>query len=154
MIYGDPFKFALQFDAVDAWNVRGNEWRNGIFALYVCGGRLFDSVDSIELRTTFDFFKRVSFDRAKLGNSDVIASKIFEDAYEYFAGEGDKLMDGVVSLTCTAMSDVGLHLYLMKASTGERLIWSLDCGVTVSECILDVGEVASVIGGMPLMLEK
>ena len=61
MIYGDPFKFALQFDIVDTWNVRGSEWKNGIFALYVDGSRLFALVDPVELRTTFDFFKQIPF---------------------------------------------------------------------------------------------
>lgn len=49
MIYGDPFKFALQFDIVDTWNLRGSEWKNGIFALYVDGSRLFALVDPVEL---------------------------------------------------------------------------------------------------------
>ena len=58
-------------------------------------------------------------------------------------------MQGVLSLTCSAMSDANVHAYLMKSHSGDRVIWSLDCGVSVSECVLDIGEVANVVRSMP-----
>jgi hypothetical protein len=149
MIYGDPFKFALQFDVVDAWNIADSEWRNGIFALYVNGARLFALVDPVELRTTFNFFKKTPLNEVKFGSAYIDTKKVFENAYEYFLGGGNDLAEGVVSLTCTAMSDGDLNLYLMKLSCGDRLIWSFDHGETVSEHMLEMGEVASVVDDMP-----
>ena len=49
MIYGDPFRFALQFDVVESWNEPGDIWKNGLFALYIEGDKVFDVVDSFEL---------------------------------------------------------------------------------------------------------
>ena len=51
MIFGNPDSFALQFDIVDGWNVPGDIWRNGIFSMYLGGGRVFHFVDVVELRT-------------------------------------------------------------------------------------------------------
>lgn len=149
MIYGDPFKFALQFDVVEAWNEQGSFWKNGLFAIYIGGARLFSLVDAVELRIALGFFKKIPFGKVKFGNADLAAINVFENAHEYFMGDGDELMEGVLCLTCTAMGDEGLNVYLMKSPTGDRLIWSSDGGETVSECLLDKGVVAAVIGGMP-----
>jgi Immunity protein 42 len=152
MIYGDPFRFALQFDVVEAWNVQGNEWRNGVFAAYVDGERLFALVDVVELRTTFDFFKRISFEEIKFGSINISAVDVFRNAYKYFLNDGEVLSEGIIDLTCTAMEDSGLNLYLLKTIAGERIIWSWDGGITVSEYRLDAGFFASVIDCMPLTL--
>lgn len=151
MIYGDPFKFALQFDVVEAWNVQGSEWKNGVFALYVGGDRLFSLVDSVELRTTLSFYGNAPISQVGFGKAGCSAKLAFEDAYGYFIGDSNVLSDGVVNLTCTSMADAGVIVYLVKLSSGDRIVWSLDRGVTVSECLLDTGAVAKTISILPAM---
>ncbi|WP_442965065.1 Imm42 family immunity protein [Pseudomonas sp. JS3066] len=124
---------------------------NGVFAVYVDGARIFSLVDSVELRTAFEFFKKMPIDGVGFGRSDVAAIKVFENAYKYFVGDGEALIEGVLSLTCTAMGDSGLNVYLMRSPSGDRVIWSLDCGVMVSECVLDTGAFSGVVGDIPLI---
>ena len=55
MIIGDPTYLALHFDIVDEWNMPGNPWRNGVFALYLGGEAIFCPADVVELKTTIGF---------------------------------------------------------------------------------------------------
>jgi hypothetical protein len=151
MIYGDPFKFALQFSVVSAWN-NDDVWSNGLFAMYIDGASVFSPVDAIELRTTFSFYKSISFDEADRANSSVSAEELFQNADNYFTGDGEVLLDGVLNLTCTAMGDQRFYVYLMKAANGDRLVWSLDNGSTVVEKVLGQDEIAGVIRRMPSVL--
>lgn len=145
MIYGDPFKFALQFDVVEEWNSIGSEWRNGLFAMFIDGESIYASIDVVELRTTLGFFKAVPNSPRDCGMPETSASELFQAAHDYFMGDGEERPNGVVSLTCTAMGDVGCCVYLMASASEDRIVWSFDEGLTVSEYVQEAGTVAHVI---------
>lgn len=128
MIYGDPFYFALQFDVVNAWNTAGDIWKNGLFSLYINGGKVFDIVDVFELKTTFSFYSKAPIDDLNVNDSGVEAVVLYKNARDYFIGDGEMLIDGLFDMTCTAMGDNGCYLYFIKTSNGDRLVWSTDRG--------------------------
>lgn len=145
MILGDPFYFALQFDVVESWNSPGDTWKNGLFSLYVGGQRVFGFVDVFELRTTFGFYCQAPVD--KLCPNDVVidGATLYRNAEDYFTGEGEELIDGLFDMTCTAMGDNGVYLYFLKTGSGDRLVWSIDDGASVSEIMLAPGTICGVI---------
>lgn len=145
MIYGDPFCFALQFDVVEDWNVPKDIWMNGVFSLYVEGNKLFDVVDVFELTTTFSFYSKAPINDLYVNDVDVDAIELYQNAWDYFIGDSDELIDGLFDMTCTAMGDNGCYLYFLKTSNGDRLIWSIDRGKKISETTLPPGTIQSVI---------
>ncbi|EHX1051993.1 hypothetical protein DSM92_23365 [Salmonella enterica subsp. enterica] len=145
MIYGDPFIFAFQFDVVESWNTHGDIWRNGMFSLYVEGEKLFDIVDVFELKTTFGFYSKANIHDLNVNDLTIDANALFKNAWDYFIGDGEVLVDGLFDLTCTPMGDNGCYLYFLKTTNGDRLVWSIDHGRKVNEAILPSGTINYVI---------
>ncbi|EDU7996622.1 hypothetical protein CSM15_005098 [Salmonella enterica subsp. diarizonae] len=145
MIYGDPFIFAFQFDVVESWNTPGDIWRNGMFSLYVEGEKLFDIVDVFELKTTFGFYSKANIHDLNVNDLTIDAKALFKNAWDYFIGDGEVLVDGLFDLTCTPMGDNGCYLYFLKTTNGDRLVWSIDHGRKVNETILPSGTINYVI---------
>jgi len=145
MIYGDPFRFALQFDVVESWNEPGNTWKNGLFALYIEGDKVFDVVDSFELRTTFSFYSKAPINELAINDLDVDKNKLYTNAKDYFLGEGGKLIDGLFDMTCVPMEDNRCYLYFMKTNTGDRLVWSTNNSSKINEAVLPSGTIFNVL---------
>ncbi|MDD9664274.1 MULTISPECIES: immunity 42 family protein [Klebsiella] len=145
MIYGDPFIFALQFDVVETWNAPDDTWKNGLFSLYIDGQRLFDSINPVELKTTFGFYFNAPLDKLCVNDSSIDANGLYQNAASYFTGDGTELIDGLFDMTCTAMEDHACYLYFMKKSKGDLLLWSLDGGRNVSEKILPPNTVSDIV---------
>ena len=145
MIYGDPFTFALQFDVVDSWNAPGDIWKNGMFAIYIDGKRIFSVVDVFELATTLSFYSKSNIEELKENNTLSSASEVFKNAQEYFLGDEEVLIDGLLDLTCTAMEDNCCYLYFLKTSNGDRLVWRSENGGEINNITLPKGNVLNVI---------
>ncbi|MCG7366320.1 immunity 42 family protein [Pantoea sp. ACRSH] len=145
MIYGDPFRFALQFDVVENWNEPGDIWKNGLFALYIEGDKVFDVVDSFELRTTFSFYSKMPINEIAINDLDIDKSKLYTNAKDYFLGESEKLIDGLFDMTCIPMEDNRCYLYFMKTNAGDRLVWSTNKSGKVNETVLAPGTILNVI---------
>lgn len=145
MIYGDPFAFALQFEVVDAWNIPGDTWKNGIFSLYVDGRRLFSAIEPVELKTSFSFYSNVPMDELCINNLNIDADSLYKNAESYFTGDGADLIDGLFDMTCTAMSDNACYLYYLKIKEGDRLLWSVDDGKHITEKILPKNTISKVV---------
>lgn len=145
MIYGDPFRFALQFDVVESWNEPGDIWKNGLFALYIEGNKVFDVVDSFELRTTFSFYSKVPINELAINDLDVDKNKLYTNAKDYFLGEGEKLIDGLFDMTCVPMEDNRCYLYFMKTNAGDRLVWSTNNSSKINEAVLPSGTIFNVL---------
>ncbi|AJF74786.1 hypothetical protein TE10_23275 [Raoultella ornithinolytica] len=145
MIYGDPFCFALQFDVVEAWNIPKDVWKNGVFSLYVEGNKLFDVVDVFELTTTFSFYSKAPINALNVNDVSVDAIALYQNAWDYFIGDSEELIDGLFDMTCTAMGDNGCYLYFLKTSNGDRLVWSIDRGKKINETMLPSGTIQCVI---------
>lgn len=145
MIYGDPFTFALQFDVVGSWNAPGDIWKNGMFAIYIDGKRIFSVVDVFELATTLSFYSKSNIEELKENNTLSSASEVFKNAQEYFLGDEEVLIDGLLDLTCTAMEDNCCYLYFLKTSNGDRLVWRSENGGEINNITLPKGNVLNVI---------
>lgn len=85
MIAGDPDRFAMQFQVIDAWNVQGDSWRNGVLCVYAGGVRIFDAVEALELRSALSFFSGI---RLPDSTADLIYEdrEVFDNARAYFLG--------------------------------------------------------------------
>lgn len=145
MIYGDPFYFSLQFDAVECWNSPDDTWRNGVFTLCLDGKKLFDAVDVFELRTVLSFYSKAPIEQLVVNDLDISADEVYNNAKDYFLGDGEKLIDGLFDMTCVPMEDNRCYLYFIKTSYGDRLIWSTDTGDSINETILPSGTILNVI---------
>lgn len=145
MIYGDPFSFALQFDVVEAWNIPGDTWRNGIFSLYIDGERLFHAIEPVELKTTFSFYSNAPLDEICINDLNIDVGSLYKNAESYFTGDGTELIDGLFDMTCTAMGDHACYLYLLKTSKGDRLLWSTDNGKHINEKILPENTISKIV---------
>ncbi|KNC92065.1 immunity 42 family protein [Trabulsiella odontotermitis] len=145
MIYGDPFRFALQFDVVECWNEPDDIWKNGLFALYIEGKKVFGTVDAFELRTTFGFYSKAPINQLVINDLDVGSSELYKNASDYFLGDGEKLIDGLFDMTCVPMEDNHCYLYFIKTSDGDRLVWSTDTDERINETVLPSGTVLDVI---------
>lgn len=145
MIYGDLFRFALQFDVVECWNDPGNIWKNGLFALYIEGKKVFDVVDAFELRTTFSFYSKAPINELSINELDIDVSEIYKNAKDYFLGDGEKLIDGLFDMTSVPMEDNRCYLYFIKTSVGDRLVWSTDTSDRINETVLPSGTILNVI---------
>lgn len=145
MIYGDPFAFALQFEVVDAWNIPGDTWKNGIFSLYVDGQRLFSAIEPVELKTSFSFYSNAPLDELCINSLSIDADSLYRNAESYFTGDGVDLIDGLFDMTCTAMGDNACYLYYLKTNEGDRLLWSMDDGKHITEKILPKNTISEVI---------
>ncbi|HAB91385.1 MAG TPA: hypothetical protein DCF43_03485 [Pseudomonas sp.] len=145
MIIGDPFDFALQFEIVKVWNAPDDVWKNGLFSLYISGRRVFGCVDVFELTTTFGFYHDAPVETLSTNNLVVGKEVLYQNAEDFFMGDGEELIGGLFDMTCTAMGDNGVHLYFIKTVSGDRLVWSVDNGISVSEAMLAPGTVAEVI---------
>ncbi|MGC6390117.1 immunity 42 family protein [Ewingella sp. S1.OA.A_B6] len=145
MIYGDPFYFALQFDVVESWSPPDGMWKNGLFSLYVDGKKLFDVIDVFELKTTFGFYLKAPIGDLNVNDLNIDSIALYENARDYFIGDGEELIDGLFDMTCTPMEDNGCYLYFIKTSFGDRLVWSADNGVKINEIKLPSGTIYNVI---------
>lgn len=145
MIFGDPFKFSLQFDVVEEWNVQDGYWRNGLFSMYVNGERLFKSIEPVELRTTYSFFRETKISEFNFDDFNFPLSDFIKNINNYFMGDGETLENGVTNLTCTAMIDNGINVYYIKSTSADLIMWSLGFGDEISSCILDPGTIDAVI---------
>lgn len=145
MIYGDPFLFALQFDVVECWNDPDDIWKNGLFALYIEGKKVFDTVDAFELRTTFSFYSKAPINQLFINDLDVSAGELYNNAKDYFLGDGEKLIDGLFDMTCVPMEDNRCYLYFIKTSAGDRLVWSVGTSDRINETVLPSGTILNVI---------
>ncbi|RAT09654.1 MULTISPECIES: immunity 42 family protein [Lonsdalea] len=145
MIYGDPFVFALQFDVVEAWNIPGDTWKNGVFSLYVDGERLFNTIEVVELKTAFNFYSNAPLDELCVNDLIIDADSLYRNAENYFTGDGTELIDGLFDMTCTAMEDNACYIYFIKTTEGDRLVWSIDNGEHVIEKILPKNTIKEVI---------
>lgn len=135
---------------VDEWNTPGDIWRNGLFSLYINGGKVFGAVDVFELTTTFIFYSKVPINDLKINDLSIDAVSLYKNAKEYFIGESDELIDGLFDMTCTAMGDKSCYLYFIKTSSGDRLVWSIDGDNKVNEIILPSGTIFDVIDKLHL----
>ncbi|WP_454669940.1 Imm42 family immunity protein [Achromobacter kerstersii] len=144
MIVGDPFNFSLQFDVVDNWNLSDDSWRNGVFALYINGERVFSVVDVFELRAIISFYSNAPIEELRVNDTQIDSSELYKVASEYFWGDGSELLDGLFDLTATAMIDSACFLYFIKTSVGDRLVWKVG-SERVKELYLEVGTVLDVI---------
>jgi len=145
MIYGDPFSFALQFDAVKAWNSHDSSWINGVFSLYIDGQLIFKIVEPVELKTTYSFYANAPVDTLRVNDLSIDADNLYRNAECYFTGDGIELIDGLFDMTCTVMEDNACYLYLIKTSEGDRLVWSIDNGKNVTEKILQKNTINEVV---------
>ncbi|MDI3414628.1 MULTISPECIES: immunity 42 family protein [Pantoea] len=145
MIYGDPFHFALQFDVVECWNDPDDIWKNGLFALYIEGKKVFDDVDAFELRTTFSFYSKSPINQLVTNDLDFGADELYNNAKDYFLGGGEKLIDGLFDMTCVPMEDKRCYLYFIKTSVGDRLVWSANTSDQINETVLPPGTILNVI---------
>ncbi|WP_273759027.1 immunity 42 family protein [Pantoea ananatis] len=145
MIYGDPFHFALQFDVVECWNDPDDIWKNGLFALYIEGKKVFDDVDAFELRTTFSFYSKSPINQLVTNDLDFGADELYNNAKDYFLGGGEKLIDGLFDMTCVPMEDKRCYLYFIKTSVGDRLVWSANTSDQINETVLPSGTILNVI---------
>lgn len=144
MIYGDPFSFAIQFDRVEAWNLDKDIWENGIFGFYVNGQNLMERVEVVELKTTMGFYSDIPRLHSKL--ADVVRGPaLYQNAHQYFYGNSEQIIDGVMNLTCIAMADMGCYVYCREEAIGDHVIWSVDSGRTVHETTLPPGIVRSIL---------
>ncbi|MHA3735473.1 Imm42 family immunity protein [Pseudomonas sp. Eth.TT006] len=148
MIYGDPFLFSIQFDAVGDWTDSNCFWINGLFSVFVAGERLLDIVDVIELKTTVNFYAKMKFEDIKEGDSAISAKELFASAHGYFFKEEAVVMEDVQDMTCTFLGDAGLFIYFQKTEHADRLVWSKDFGNVVHEALLPRGVVSGVIGSI------
>lgn len=139
MIVGDPLFFALQFDVVDSWNSSDGFWKNGVFSLYINGERVFGVLDVFELRTILSFYSKLPMDDLRVNDLVVSGKDVYENADSYFLGDGTVLMDGVLDLTCTPMGDSDCYLYFVRMRARDRLVWSVDGGINISEFFLEAG---------------
>jgi hypothetical protein len=145
MIFGDPFRFAIQIDVVSEWNAPNDIWKNGLFCLYLNGKRLFDAVDAFELKTTMGSYKNADIDKLPINDKNLDSTYLYRNAEEYLSGKQDFPFEGLFDMTCTAMSDNQCYLYFIKTVTGDRFLWSLDNGKSISEVTLPAGTVSDVI---------
>lgn len=145
MIYGDPFKFALQFEVVTAWNAPDDIWKNGLFSLYVDGRMVFGAIEPVELKTTFSFYSNAPLDDLCINDLSIDTDNLYRNAENYFTGDSTCLIDGLFDMTCTAMEDNACYLYLIKTSDGDRLIWSTDDGKHIIEKILPKNTISDVV---------
>ncbi|KOY60301.1 immunity 42 family protein [Photorhabdus heterorhabditis] len=145
MIYGDPFYFSLQFDAVESWNSSDGFWKNGIFFFYLDGYKIFDLLDVFELKTTFSFYSNMKIDALVCNDVNIEPVSLYRNAESYFTGDGENLIEGLFDMTCTPMGDNGYYVYFMKTSHNDRFVWSNDDGKTINETLLPPGTVGSVI---------
>ncbi|PWF24686.1 Imm42 family immunity protein [Corticimicrobacter populi] len=146
MIFGDPFCFSIQFDHVADWNPPDDGfWKNGMVSIYLGGKRVFDVVDSIELRCAFDFYKaELDFSGVDLGECDLSSREVYENVVGHFFGDGRDLVDGVFYITWNALNDFGFFLCFMKSCGKDRFVWSADEGKTVHEILLPSGSLSRV----------
>lgn len=145
MIYGDPFCFALQFDVVERWNEPGDIWKNGLFTLYIEGEKLFDVIDVFELRTTFGFYSKAPINELSINDLDVGPDELYNNAKDYFLGDGEELIEGLFDMTCVPMEDNCCYLYFIKTSAGDRLVWNTSTSDSINETVLPSGTILNVI---------
>ena len=100
MIYGDPFIFSIQFDVVRDWT-DSCFWVNGLFSLFVCGERLLDVVDVVELKTAVNFYAKMEFESIEEGDPAISAKELFASAHRYFFKGESAILEGVQDITCT-----------------------------------------------------
>ncbi|WP_460067957.1 Imm42 family immunity protein [Pseudomonas sp. H1_G08] len=114
MIYGEPFIFSIQFDVVRDWNDSSCFWANGLFSLFVCGERLLDVVDVVELKTAVNFYAKMEFENVEEGDSAISAKELFASAHRYFFKGESAILEGVQDITCTFLGDAGLFIFFKK----------------------------------------
>ena len=102
-------------------------------------------MDVFELTTTFGFYRDAPVETLSTNNLVVGKEVLYQNAEDFFMGDGEELIGGLFDMTCTAMGDNGVHLYFIKTVSGDRLVWSVDNGISVSEAMLAPGTVAEVI---------
>jgi hypothetical protein len=107
MIIGEPTYLALHFDVVEEWNLPGNTWRNGVFSLCLGGEATFCASDVVELKTTIGFYSKAGILDLPISDIKIDAVDLYRNAESYFAGDGERLIDGLFDMTCTAMGDKG-----------------------------------------------
>ncbi|WP_434729399.1 Imm42 family immunity protein [Pseudomonas soli] len=144
MIAGDPDRFAVKFQVVDAWNVQGDSWRNGVLYVYAGGVRIFDAVEALELRSALSFFSGI---RLPDSTTNVMYEdrEVFDNARAYFSGALGDLLPGIADFSATEAEDSGFMRYFKMERDGDRLVWSRDDGHTVEGIKLETGTVAAVI---------
>jgi hypothetical protein len=148
MIYGDPYRFAVQVDKASAWTLPGDIWINGIFSVYLEGKRVFDIVDTMELRTTVGVFTKSDLDSLEENNMDISKEEIIRNAHACYILGTEELYKGVRDLTCTIMGDHRFYLYFVKTKQYDRIIWSDDDRKTAHESRLEPGTVWNVINSL------
>lgn len=123
MIAGDPDRFAVKFQVVDAWNVQGDSWRNGVLYVYAGGVRIFDAVEALELRSALSFFSGI---RLPDSTTNVMYEdrEVFDNARAYFSGALGDLLPGIADFSATEAEDSGFMRYFKMERDGDRLVWS------------------------------
>ncbi|WP_130929610.1 Imm42 family immunity protein [Pseudomonas sp. Sample_20] len=113
MIYGDPFIFSIQFDVVRDWT-DSCFWVNGLFSLFVCGERLLDVVDVVELKTAVNFYAKMEFENIEEGDPAISAKELFASAHRYFFKGESAILEGVQDITCTFLGGAPVCLFIFK----------------------------------------
>ncbi|MCX5615232.1 Imm42 family immunity protein [Bombella saccharophila] len=154
MLYGDPYKIALQFDAVKEWNMEGCSWVNGLFSVYIGGEPFLCNTENTTLNIFFFWYARL-IERESFGNNKSIKTrtidyynrlykKIYDSIYVDDILNDDEI-SGFFDISSPSLSDFGKNIYV---SLGEDDVILYGDGDKGRSSILPGGTLLSLFNDM------
>ncbi|MXV37003.1 MULTISPECIES: Imm42 family immunity protein [unclassified Saccharibacter] len=148
MIYGDPYKFALQFDAVKCWNEYKQFWIGSVFTVYIEGKIFFPSsidVPNVTLNIGFGAYqinidkwlsraintdKEIEVEIDLNRNPGEVCEEIYEKAYGRIDDEEDVNIDekdfrikNFLDLTSMELMDEGHHIFCFLLDDNDIIFY-------------------------------